>query len=78
MAKLLLRTQFREYQPPIELVDVQCEMKKEILQKVFDSDQSMRTNAGEINPKIDRQNLTLVISLIEKCGIPTLEEVDDV
>lgn len=67
-----------EYQPPIELVDVQCERKKEILQKVFDSDQSMRTNAGEINSEIDRQNLAIVISLIEKCGIPTLEEVNDV
>ena len=67
-----------EYQPPIELVDIDCTQKQEILQKVFDCDQSMRTNGGTIDPEIDRQNLTTVISLIEKCGMPTLEEVDDI
>ena len=66
------------YEPPIQLVDVDCQLKQEILQKVFDSDQSMRTNGGIINPEIDRQNLTMVISLIEKCGMPTLGEVDDI
>lgn len=67
-----------EYEPPITLVDIICENKKEILQEVFDSDQSMRTNGGVINHEIDHQNLTKIISLIEKCGMPTLEEVDDV
>ncbi|HKL91029.1 MAG TPA: DUF6624 domain-containing protein [Allomuricauda sp.] len=67
-----------EYQPPIELVDVDCTKKQEILQEVFESDQSMRTNDGTIKPEIDRQNLTTVISLIEKCGMPTLNEVDDI
>lgn len=67
-----------EYQPPIELVDIDCAQKQEILQDVFDSDQSMRTNGGTINPEIDHQNLTTVISLIEKCGMPTLDEVDDI
>lgn len=67
-----------EYQPPIELVDISCENIVEVLQNVFDSDQSMRTNGGVINPETDRQNLATVISLIEKCGMPTLEEVDDV
>ncbi|MEX0996327.1 MAG: DUF6624 domain-containing protein [Flavobacteriaceae bacterium] len=65
-----------EYQPTIELVHVDCEQKQEILQKVFESDQSMRTDGRTINPEIDRQNLTTVISLIEKCGMPTLDEVD--
>lgn len=66
-----------EFQPPIKFVEINCENKSEILQNVFDSDQSMRTN-GAINPEIDRQNLATVISLIEKCGMPTLSEVDDV
>lgn len=66
------------YQPPIELVDINCENKAEILQDVFDSDQSMRTNDGQIDQEIDHQNLSTVISLIEKCGMPTLEEVNDV
>ena len=66
-----------EYQPPIKLVDIDCEQKQEILQKVFESDQSMRTEDGTINPETDFQNLTTVISLLEKCGMPTLSEVDD-
>ncbi|QXP78674.1 MULTISPECIES: DUF6624 domain-containing protein [Winogradskyella] len=48
------------------------------MQNVFDSDQGMRTNGGEINPKIDKENLITVVSLIEKCGMPTLEVVSDV
>jgi len=67
-----------EYQPPIELVDIDCDKISEILQNVFDSDQGMRTNGGEINPITDRENLTIVVSLIEKCGMPTLNEVNDV
>lgn len=67
-----------EYQKPIQLVDIDCQNASGILQNVFDSDQEMRTNNGTINPEIDRQNLTAVISLIEKCGMPTLEEVNDV
>ncbi len=67
-----------EYQPPIELVDIDCEKVQEILQNVFDSDQGMRTNGGDINPITDRENLATVISLIEKCGMPTLKEVNDV
>lgn len=67
-----------DYQAPIVLIDVDCEQKQEILQTVFDSDQNMRTNGETINPEVDRQNLTTVISLIEKCGMPTLEEVDHI
>ena len=67
-----------EYRPPIELVDIDCDKIQEILQSTFDSDQAMRTNGGEINAETDRQNLTTVISLIEKCGMPTLEKVNDV
>ena len=67
-----------EDQPAIELVDIDCTKRQEILQEVFESDQSMRTNDGSINPEIDRQNLTTVISLLEKCGMPTLNEVDEI
>ena len=67
-----------EDQPAIQLVDIDCTKKQEILQEVFESDQSMRTNDGSINPEIDRENLTTVISLLEKCGMPTLNEVDEI
>ena len=45
---------------------------------MFDTDQAMRADGGKIDPNVDRQNLTTVISLIEKCGMPTLQEVDEV
>ncbi|MBU2922427.1 hypothetical protein KO504_13845 [Winogradskyella psychrotolerans] len=67
----------QNYQP-LELIDINCNKVPEILQNVFDSDQGMRTNGGEINPKIDKENLITVVSLIEKCGMPTLEVVSDV
>lgn len=67
-----------KYQPPLTLVDIDCALKQEILQQVFESDQGMRTNSEAIpHPEIDQQNLITVISLIEKCGMPTLEEVSD-
>ena len=76
-----LRQKIKEafaFKPPIKLVEIDCKQKSEILQKVFESDQEMRTNGGKINYNKDRQNLATVISLIEKCGMPTLEEVDEI
>lgn len=65
-------------EPPLVLVEINCEQKSEILQKVFESDQEMRTNGGEISLETDRENLATVISLIEKCGMPTLKEVNEI
>lgn len=76
-----LREKIKEafaFEPPLELVEIKCEQKSEILQKVFESDQDMRTNGGEISHERDRENLATVVSLIEKCGMPTLEEVDEI
>lgn len=64
------------YLPPIEIIDIDCSQKQEILQTVYESDQGTRTN-GTMDPEIDRKNLTTVISLIENCGMPTLEEVNE-
>ena len=60
---------------PLQLVEINCQHRQSILQEVFESDQSMRTNGGSINARVDRENLATVVSLIEKCGMPTLEEV---
>lgn len=76
----LFQQKFQEavnYQVPIELVAIDCKNVQEILQNVFESDQEMRTNGGEMDPEIDRQNLATVISLLEKCGMPSLQEVSD-
>lgn len=66
--------QVRVAQHKNELVDIDCAMKAQVLQDIFESDQSMHTS-GNIDPEIDRQNLTKVVSLIEQCGMPTLQQV---
>lgn len=66
-----------KYEAPLELVDIDCNNICNILQNVRESDQEMRTTGEEINPEVDRQNLSTVISLIEKCGMPSLEDVNE-
>jgi hypothetical protein len=65
------------YEPPIKTIDIDCNLKAEILEKIYTLDQSMRTNdnGDDYNPEIDKQNLIKVVSLIEKCGMPTIKEV---
>jgi hypothetical protein len=64
--------------PELETVEIDCADKVNILQNVFDRDQGMRQSGNEIDPQIDHANLEIIVSFIEKCGIPTLDEVDDV
>lgn len=63
--------------PPIKIVDIDCEMKAEILEEIYSLDQDMRKSdyQKDYNPEIDRQNLIRVVSLIETCGMPTTKEV---
>lgn len=63
------------YEPPIKLIDIDCEKKGEILEEIYSLDQNMRLIENEIDAKIDRQNLIKVISLIEKCGMPTTKQI---
>lgn len=58
------------------IIDVECSRLAEILEKVHFDDQSMRKN-GNINFQIDQQNLNIVASIIEKCGMPTLNDVNE-
>lgn len=64
--------------PDVKTVDINCDDKIQILNDVFERDQGMRRDGGKIDPKKDHQNLEIIVSFIEKCGIPTLEEVSDV
>lgn len=57
-------------------IEIDCNNIQEILTKVYTLDQDMRTNGKGIDPNIDRENLITVVSLIEKCGMPTLKEVN--
>lgn len=66
--------------PDVEMVAIDCADKQNFLQTVFESDQGVRK--GDIDPKLmketDQKNLTKIVSFLEKCGVPSLEEVDDV
>lgn len=65
------------YHPPVKIVEIDCEKKAEILEKVYALDQDMRLsdNREDYDPQIDKQNLSTVVSLIEKCGMPTTKEI---
>ena len=58
-------------------VDVDCSKIKDLLTKTLSLDQEMRRNGSKIDSNIDRENLINVVSIIEKCGMPTLNNVDN-
>lgn len=60
----------------VDYVEVDCNKKSEILSDVYKSDQKIRRENALIKyAKEDHRNQELVISIIEKCGMPTLNEV---
>lgn len=72
-----LRAAFEnEIVEPIIPIEIDCYNVQEILTKVYTLDQDTRKNGSAGNPNIDRENLIKVVSLIEKCGMPTLNEVN--
>ncbi len=61
----------------VDYVEVDCNKKREILTEVYISDQKIRRENSLIKyAKEDHRNQELVISIIEKCGMPTLNEVN--
>ena len=64
------------YVGSVDYVEIDCREKSEILSKVYESDQRIRKENDLIKyAKEDHRNQELVISIIEKCGMPTLDEV---
>lgn len=64
------------YVGSVDIIDVDCSKKLQILSEVYESDQKIRKANDLIkHAKEDHRNQELVISIIEKCGIPTLNEV---
>jgi len=61
--------------PEPKPVTVLCENIKQILSTLYESDQSMRNGTKVYSAKQDFNNLEVVISLIEQCGMPTLQQV---
>ena len=62
--------------PEPKPVTVLCENINQILSTILESDQSMRNGTKVYSAKQDFNNLEVVISLIEQCGMPTLQQVD--
>jgi len=61
----------------VDYVEVDCNKKSEILSEVYISDQKIRRENNLIKyAKEDHRNQELIISIIEKCGMPTLNEVN--
>ena len=64
------------YVGSVDYIEVDCNKKSEILSEVYKSDQKIRREGELIKyAKEDHRNQELVISIIEKCGMPTLNEV---
>jgi len=64
------------YVGSVDIIEVDCSKKREILSEVLESDQRIRKSNELIKyAKEDHRNQELVISIIEKCGMPTLNEV---
>src|SRR6188768_515403 len=65
-----------DYVGSLDYVEVDCNKKSEILSEVYISDQKIRRENNLIKyAKEDHRNQELIISIIEKCGMPTLNEV---
>ena len=64
------------YVGSLDIIEVDCRKKSQILSEVLESDQRIRKSNEYIKyAKEDHRNQELVISIIEKCGMPTLKEV---
>jgi hypothetical protein len=65
------------YVGSVDYVEVDCNKKSEILSEVYISDQKIRRENNLIKyAKEDHRNQELIISIIEKCGMPTINEVN--
>ncbi len=63
--------------PELVNVDIDCAEQARILQGVFDRDQAIRGGAS-YDRRVDHENLELLVSLLDKCGMPTRAQVGDV
>lgn len=61
----------------VKLIDVDCANQGSLLESVYIQDQRIRSSDIPFKEfvKVDHENLEIVISIIEKCGMPTLDDV---
>ena len=60
---------------PLEITEVDCQAKAELLKQVYESDQANRIDPDTYDKSIDVKNEILVVSIIETCGFPLKKEV---
>lgn len=58
---------------PIAIIDTDCSNTRDILKTVYEADQGSRQGRSAENFDIDKENQQIVVSIIEKCGFPTVE-----
>ena len=63
--------------PELRPVPVDCGDQVRLLQEVFERDQAIRTTLP-YDRRVDHENLEIIVSFLEKCGMPRGQEVDDV
>jgi hypothetical protein len=67
------------YVGSVDIVEVDCATQAQTLEEVFERDQRVRKEKVPFKEfaKVDHKNQELVVSILEKCGMPTLEEVSE-
>ncbi len=63
--------------PELVGIDIDCAEQARILQGVFERDQAIRGGAP-YDRRVDHENLELLVSLLDKCGMPTLAQVGEI
>jgi hypothetical protein len=63
----------------IEIREINCSNKVELLQDVYESDQRVRTQKVPFKEvvEVNHENLEIVISFLENCGMPSINEVSN-
>lgn len=76
---LFLNRDMIVYVGSVDIIEVDCARTGEILDEVYETDQGNRRGDVPFSKwaKDDHHNQELVISIIEKCGMPTLDEVSE-
>lgn len=74
--KLMDRLSGKSQSSEIRILEVDCRQQSILLEQVLERDSAVRANGITSDFEANRANLEVVISIIENCGMPTLEEVD--
>ena len=60
-----------------ELIDLNCDNINNLLIEIFIEDQDVRHTGTRDRKEVDAENLQKFVSLVEKCGFPTQDELTD-